>query len=317
MQKIWKLALTDFKLIFRDPSLRTFLVLPVILFVLIIWILPGLVQRYDFLEPYLPVFLVIAVIENTQLFCFINSMVLIDEKETEVAKAYGIVPLSNLEYILSRFLFPYLFTVLLNVVLLLVQPFYDIGLGENLLLASLTALIVPVYALAINSIVQNRMQGMVWVKAFNMIVLIPIAAFFVPGSFKHFFGILPTHWIFQSVEQITAGRSIGLTLGGAFYFSQVCCGSRPDCLSGSTLCRDRIGCWDLGRFGFIDSSNVPNSIVQTSQYPKLSKHPNIQTSQYPKIPNQHFGRYLHSGFMFSTENGEPQCRSQRQQIPPE
>ncbi|MCB0632210.1 MAG: hypothetical protein KDD15_20860 [Lewinella sp.] len=218
MQKIWKLALTDFKLIFRDPSLRTFLVLPVILFVLIIWILPGLVQRYDFLEPYLPVFLVIAVIENTQLFCFINSMVLIDEKETEVAKAYGIVPLSNLEYILSRFLFPYLFTVLLNVVLLLVQPFYDIGLGENLLLASLTALIVPVYALAINSIVQNRMQGMVWVKAFNMIVLIPIAAFFVPGSFKHFFGILPTHWIFQSVEQITAGRSNWVDLGGGFLF---------------------------------------------------------------------------------------------------
>lgn len=219
MQKIWKLALTDFKLIFRDPSLRTFLVLPVILFALIVWVLPGLVEKYDFLEPYLSVFLIIAVIENTQMFCFINSMVLIDEKETEVAKLYGIVPLSQVEYLLSRFLLPYLFTVALNVILFLVQPFFEISLFANLVISLLTALIVPVYALGINSIVQNRMQGMVWIKAFNMIVLVPLAAFFVPESLQHLFGFLPTHWIFQSVAQVTQGDAIGWTvaIGGCFF----------------------------------------------------------------------------------------------------
>lgn len=78
MKKILKLALVDFKLIFRDPSLRTFLFFPIVLLGLIILALPALVMKYDFLTPYLPVFLVVAVIENTQMFCFISSMVLID-----------------------------------------------------------------------------------------------------------------------------------------------------------------------------------------------------------------------------------------------
>jgi fluoroquinolone transport system permease protein len=208
MKKIIKLALIDFKLIFRDPSLRTFLFFPIILISLIIWALPVLVTNHKFLLPYLPVFLVVAVIENTQMFCFISSMVLIDEKESDVAKVYGIVPFTKWQFVVSRFLIPYFFTVLLNFILFNIQPFYTITLSNNLAVSLLTALIVPIYVLSINSIVKNRMQGMVYIKAFNMLVLIPIAAFFVPEKFKHFFGIFPTHWIFQSVDNVTKGVSI-------------------------------------------------------------------------------------------------------------
>jgi fluoroquinolone transport system permease protein len=84
MKEIIKLAIIDFKLIFRDSSLRTFLFFPIILISLIIWALPVLVTKHNFLIPYLPIFLVVAVIENTQMFCFISSMVLIDEKESDV-----------------------------------------------------------------------------------------------------------------------------------------------------------------------------------------------------------------------------------------
>lgn len=218
MHKITKLALTDFKIIFRDPSLKSFLVLPVLLFALILWLVPYLVSEYDFLVPYLPLFLVIAVIENTQMFCFISSMVLIDEKESEVAKVYGIVPLTKFEYLVSRFLIPYFFTVLLNVILFLVQPFFSISLGDNLLISLLAALVVPVYVMGINAMVQNRMQGMVYIKAFNMLVLLPVAAFFVPENIKHFFGILPTHWIFQSIEMLAQDAPIWFMAGMGFLF---------------------------------------------------------------------------------------------------
>jgi fluoroquinolone transport system permease protein len=221
IKKILKLATTDFKIIFRDASIRSFLALPAILFVLIVWAVPPLVEKYDFLIPYLPLFLVFAVIENTQTFCFISTMVLIEEKETEVAKVYGVVPLTNAEYIVSRFLIPYLFTVLSNVILFLVQPLFEVSLEANLLISFLAALVVPVYVLSINAIVQNRMQGMVYIKAFNMIVLLPIAAFFVPENIVHLFGIFPTHWIFQSIENVTQGLSAGLMLGIGFVFFSV------------------------------------------------------------------------------------------------
>jgi fluoroquinolone transport system permease protein len=218
MRKIVKLAISDSKIIFRDPSLKSFFFLPILLFALIIWGVPFLVGKYDFLEPYLPLFLVIAVIENTQMYCFISSMVLIDEKETNVAKVYGIIPLSKPEYLISHFLIPYFFTVFLNIVLFLVQPFYEVGIIVNILISMLAAAVVPVYAMAINSIVQNRMQGMVYVKAFNMLVLIPIAAFFVPENIKHIFGIFPTHWVFQSINNLANGLETGFMLGIGFLF---------------------------------------------------------------------------------------------------
>nr|WP_321357770.1 hypothetical protein [uncultured Draconibacterium sp.] len=218
MKKVLKLAFTDFKLIFRDPSLKSFLVLPVILFALIIWAVPPLLEKYTFLVPYLSLFLVVAVIENTQMFCFINTMVLIDEKESEVAKVYGVVPLSKLEYIVSRFLIPYLFTVALNLILLFVQTICELSVASILLISFLAALVVPVYALAVNSVVQNRMQGMVYVKAFNMLVLIPIAAFFVPEKFVHLFGIFPTHWLFQSIDKATQNLSVNLFAAIGFVF---------------------------------------------------------------------------------------------------
>ncbi len=218
MQQILKLAFLDFKLIFRDPSLRAFLAFPIVLFALVIWGLPNLIEKYDFLQEYLPVFMAVALIENTQLFTFISSMVLIDEKETNVAKVYGILPLTKTQYIVSRLLIPYLITLFLNLILFAVQPFYSVGLSESLLISALTALVVPVYILGINAIVKNRVEGMVYIKAFNMLVVLPVAAFFVPAQFKHFFGVLPTHWIFQSIANLANGFPIGLMVSVGFLF---------------------------------------------------------------------------------------------------
>lgn len=218
MKNILKLGTVDLKLIFRDPSLLAFLLLPVLLFVVFLWFLPLMIEKYDFLAPYQTEFLIVAVIENTQAFCFICTMVLLNEKESGVAKVYGVLPLSSFAYLLSRFLFPFLFTMLLNILFLKLQPFHNFTFLENAFLSILAAAVVPLYVLGINSVATNRMQGMIYVKAFNMIVLLPIAAFFLPEEIKHFFGILPTHWIFQSIDLVASNGSIVLTAGIGYLF---------------------------------------------------------------------------------------------------
>ncbi|MBR9919311.1 MAG: hypothetical protein GYB31_00630 [Bacteroidetes bacterium] len=213
------LSVADFKLIFRDPSLRAFLVLPVILFALVIWFLPWLIGKYPFLEEYAPVFLMVCVIENTQMFSFISSMILIDEQESGISKMYRIVPLTGFQFVFSRLFIPYLFTFLLNVVLLGIQTLIPMGWIEIVLISGLTALIVPVYVLGINSIVKNRLEGMIWIKAFNMIVLVPLAAFFIPETLAPIFGVLPTYWVFQSIDVVAQQGTLWfpIVLGTAFF----------------------------------------------------------------------------------------------------
>ena len=218
MKKILILAISDFKLIFRDSSIRAFLFFPFILFWVFVFLLPYLVDKYDFLTPYISIFLIIGVIESTQMFSFISSMVLIDEKETDVAKVYWVTPLSKVEYIFSRLLIPFLITLLLNIILLWVQPFYYIGIILNLIISFLTALVVPIYVLIINSIVQNRMQWMIYIKALNMLVLLPLASFFISATFKPFFFLFPTYWIFQTIQNVIDGSSIIMSATISFIF---------------------------------------------------------------------------------------------------
>ena len=112
MRHILNLALLDFKIIFRTPLLKSFLLLPIILFVLIIWFLPSLLETYPNLKPYLNIFMIVGVIENTQMFCFINGMVLLEERESGISMAYGTLPLKTFDFVASRFLLPYLISLI-------------------------------------------------------------------------------------------------------------------------------------------------------------------------------------------------------------
>ena len=204
MKHILSLSISDLKIIFRSPALRGFLFLPILLFILIIFVMPNLVAEYPDLAPFVPVFVLVGIIENTQLFSFISSLVLVDEKESEVNKVYGVVPLSGFDFILSRLSLPFIFTVLLNMALLILQPFFDVDLLENMIISIISALIVPVYVLGINIFARNRMQALIYIKVFNILVLLPIAALFINSKLSLLFAVFPTYYVFKGADQMLA-----------------------------------------------------------------------------------------------------------------
>ena len=218
MKQLMKVSIADFKLIFRDPSLRVFLFLPALIFVVINVFLPYLAGRYEAVGDYVPYVLIVATIENTQMFGFIYGMVLIEEKETEVARVYGVLPVSKIWFVIFRLTIPCLLTAILTWALLISQPFYELPLFSCLLFSIITGLIVPIYSLGISILSANKMSGMVWIKVFNIMVVLPVIAFFVPGGFSHLFGILPTHWAFQGLSNIIEGEALFVNLLVAFAY---------------------------------------------------------------------------------------------------
>ena len=202
MKQLAKLAISDFKIMFRDPSLRIFLFLPLLIFMMINYFIPFLIEKFSIVNDYVIYIIIVATIENVQMFGFIYSMVLIDEKETEVAKIYGILPVSKAWFIVSRLVIPMLITSVLTWLILMVQPFYHVTAIPVLAFSILAGCIVPVYVIGIVNMCKNRMEGMVWIKVFNLLVLIPIAAFFIPEPMQHLFSIFPTHWAFQGMYNI-------------------------------------------------------------------------------------------------------------------
>jgi fluoroquinolone transport system permease protein len=165
-----------------------------------IWLVPMLINKFNFLNDYINLFIIVLIIENTQAFCIINSLLFIEEKETQTAKVYGILPISKYSLLLTRLFIPYVLTVFFNLALLSFQSLVQIAFIYNLIISLLAAIIVPIYVLFLSAYAKNRLEAMVYIKLFNLLVLLPIAAFFITGSWKHFLGVLPTHWLFQSID---------------------------------------------------------------------------------------------------------------------
>ena len=99
MKKLLKVAVNDFRLVFRDNSLKIFIALPLLNLVVIRYAVPYIAGVYEVVQDYIHVILMLATMQGSIAFGFIYSMVLVDEKDTNVAKVYGILPVSKFWFV--------------------------------------------------------------------------------------------------------------------------------------------------------------------------------------------------------------------------
>lgn len=219
MNQLLNISISDFKLVFRDPSLRTFLFMPALVLLIIDLFLPWLVGEYDVVKEYVPYIIMAASLQTSTMFGFIYCMVFIDEKDTQVSKMYGVLPVYKPSFILFRLLIPFLMSTFMTFVLLYWQPFFDVSFISALIFALLAGLVAPLFALSISILSKNKMTGMTWFKLINLLATLPLLAYFIPGSIGKAFGIVPTYWLFNGLEQVFISGDPVLSVGIGFLFS--------------------------------------------------------------------------------------------------
>ncbi len=206
MKKIIHLMVIDFKLIFRDYSLRTFLLMPFLIVLIINVGLPALVEKFPVVEDYTSYILMASTLQAPTMFGFIYCMVFIEEKDQDIARVYGVLPVSKKGFVLVRMIPSVIVSTAFAAIILIFQPFYTLSIYSILTISLLSALFAPMMALLVTVFSTNKMEGLTWFKIMNALLNIPILVFFVP-LWKHTFGFIPSHWIFQSLDQIFNGSS--------------------------------------------------------------------------------------------------------------
>jgi len=191
----------DLKLIFRDPSLRIFLAMPLIILLVVLVALPMLVDSYEGVQRFVPIVLMGATIQTSTMFAFIYGMVLIHEKDIQVSKIYGILPVSKTGFVTTRLVFPFAISSMATFILLFTQPFYSFSILSMLLLAILCGSVAPIMTLLVSIISKNKMEGLTWFKLINLILTIPLVAFFI-SKFGALFGVIPSYWAFEMLDKM-------------------------------------------------------------------------------------------------------------------
>jgi fluoroquinolone transport system permease protein len=210
MKKLIRIAVNDFRLIFRDNSLKIFIALPVLNLLVIRYVAPYVASVYEAVQDYLALILMLATMQGSIAFGFIYSMVFVDEKDTSVAKVYGIVPVSKFWFIVFRLIPPFLLATLSTFFLLLAEPFYGLPLVSNIVYSTLAGLVAPTMTLFVATLATNKIEAMTWQKLFNLPLMLPIASFFVPTPFSVLFAIFPTYWAYQGFSSLIDGGNFWL-----------------------------------------------------------------------------------------------------------
>ncbi|MGF7060060.1 hypothetical protein [Brassicibacter mesophilus] len=202
MKKIVALCRNDFKNIFREPMLMAILLGPTILSITMhfgIPILSEYLQPYFDLEQYYNIITGYLLLFVPILLGMVSGFLILDERDEHVFMTLIVTPLSLDGYILYRILLPMLIsliytTILANIInltrafLLLLIPIIILGAIE----ASIIALFLAGFA-------GNKVEGMVLSKALGLLMLAPLAGYFINSPLKYFFGIIPFYWPIQAL----------------------------------------------------------------------------------------------------------------------
>jgi len=213
----------DLKNIRRDALLVWAPFLPLIMALSIRLMLPFIAdlcrQRLGFdITPFYPWIMSGFITLIPCLVGMIVGFLLLDERDEQTLKALLVTPLPFTGYLLYRISVPILLGTLSTLVcypLIGLTPLDFWKLGLIGLLASCSA---PQLALFLVSFAENKVAGLAQLKLLNLILLLPMVAFFLPYPWQLIAGLLPPYWIVKTFWVASSGGGFWPWFGvGLFY----------------------------------------------------------------------------------------------------
>lgn len=227
MRYLTAFGLNDLKNIRRESLLWFLLLMPWVIVIMLRLLIPGignwLEATYGItLEQYYPLILSFFIIlEIPLIFGLVFGFLILDEKDDRVLIAMQVTPVTVGGYAFYRFLTTVLLCMFyllaaLNLTGLIALPeFYLL-----LLVAFMGGLFAVFIILLLISTADNKVEGLALMKAMGIIMMGPLAAYFMESKWQLLFGILPSYWPAKSFWLITGGENPwAYILGGIAYIS--------------------------------------------------------------------------------------------------
>ena len=153
------------------------------------------------LTPYYGLFDIFFASLTPVMFCFIASMVVLEENDDHIDFYLFITGLGKKGYFVSRMVLPALLAFLITVILLPVVKLTALSGVEIILLSLAGSLQGIVIALLIITISSNKLEGMAVTKLASLMIFGAVVPFFVPAPIDLCVFFLPSFWIGKAVSK--------------------------------------------------------------------------------------------------------------------
>jgi fluoroquinolone transport system permease protein len=208
----WRaLGPVDARSVRRDSLLAPMLLVPVAVWALLRFGLPPLAawllgQTGFDLRPAFPLFAAYAGLAQVPiLFAMIAGFLLLDERDAGTAAALAVTPLPVRSYVAYRTGLPFWLATVSALALIPATGLMSPPLWALVPCALLGACGAPLYALALATLADDKVQGFALVKVMSAIQLLPVAAFFLDPPWHWVGALVPSYWPVYALLSASGG----------------------------------------------------------------------------------------------------------------
>lgn len=144
---------------------------------------------------------------------FLTAFIMLDEKDEHLISVLKTTPVPYPRIISYRVFFLMLTSFFFTLIFLSFNKLVAHSLLTVLLTSILASFVPALLLLFILPLARNKIEGVTLFKGINMILFIPIAAFFVAPEWKNVFGIIPFYWIYELLHTNEGTNLISFFIG--------------------------------------------------------------------------------------------------------
>lgn len=153
------------------------------------------------------------------LYGLIAGLLILDDRDDGVLTALRVTPLPSALYVGFRLTVATLAAFAAICLAVPLSGLMPLSLLPALVpIAAATSLFAPLIALFLSAFAGNKVEGMAFSKAFGILLVGPLAAYFIEGGWQFALGLLPTYWPAKAYWAAAAGEAYWpYMLAGAAY----------------------------------------------------------------------------------------------------
>lgn len=152
-------------------------------------------QRKTILTDYYLLFDLVLCLMPSYMLCFASAMVMLTERDENMAGYMSVTPVGKTGYILSRLIFPAATSIPFSILLTYFFSLTDWNFLMLLVVSLLMSLVSIAIALFIFSFSRNRVEGMAMAKMSGLMFVGFAIPFFASSDVQYIVAFLPLFWV--------------------------------------------------------------------------------------------------------------------------
>lgn len=157
------------------------------------------------LSSYEPLVMAFLILLGPTIAGMVVGFLLLDERDDGVLRALLVTPVSLGHFLSYRLALPVVLGFVLTLIAVPLAGLLPLSVAPVVACALLAAISGPIMALVLVCFAEDKVAGFVVVKVANVANLLPVAAFFLPGSVRWIAAGLPTYWPLAALWQFADG----------------------------------------------------------------------------------------------------------------